>query len=213
MFSLVKVRSNLSLCLFPCRGPSAIITGTIRHHNLGSRLHGQPIQKPGKVFARMTMRLDPYTGRARPDTPLVDAVGYFNDKAQGHYEIHGLAPGVYDLYASASGFPQTLIQHSVTVLKDQSLHLDGYLQPGVMLHGKVFSKRRFDGALWTEDAYVKIELYDGPTLGHVPDPSASLVSWSGGTSRNHIPVEQDVGPPQVWSVRVGTHIHSVSNSG
>jgi len=82
----------------------AIITGTIRHHNIGSRLHGQPIQKPGRVLARMTMRLD-NTGKTRPDIPLVDAVGYFNDKAQDHYELHGLAPGVYDLYASAFGFP------------------------------------------------------------------------------------------------------------
>ena len=56
----------------------------------------------------MTTRLDPYTGQARPDLPTVDAVGYFNATAQGHYEVEGLAPGVYDLYASAAGYPQTL---------------------------------------------------------------------------------------------------------
>ena len=26
--------------------------------------------------------------------------------------------------------------------------------------------------------YIKIELYDGPTLNHIPDPSAKMVSWS-----------------------------------
>ena len=70
---------------------------------------GNQSREAGKVWAKMTTRLDPYTGQSRPDLPLVDAVGYFNATAQGHYEVEGLAPGVYDLYASAAGFPQTLI--------------------------------------------------------------------------------------------------------
>ena len=65
--------------------------------------------------AKMTTRLDPYTGQARPDLPTVDAVGYFNATAHGHYEVEGLAPGVYDLYASAAGYPQTLIESGFTV--------------------------------------------------------------------------------------------------
>lgn len=75
----------------------AVIRGVILHGGKGP-LHDRPIQKPGRVLARMTMRIDPYTGQARPDIPLVDAVGYFNENAQGHYEVYGLAPGVYDLY-------------------------------------------------------------------------------------------------------------------
>ena len=59
-------------------------------------------------LGKMTTRLDPYTGQARPDLPIVNAVGYFNATAKGHYEVEGLAPGVYDLYASAAGFPKTL---------------------------------------------------------------------------------------------------------
>jgi hypothetical protein len=133
----------------------------------------------------MTTRLDPYTGQARPDLPPVDAVGYFNATAQGHYEVEGVAPGVYDLYASAGGYPQTLIASKVTILKGQSLHFDGYLQPGPVIHGNVFTKHQFGDQPWpsstlnpTTKQYIKIELYDGPTLNHIPDSKANMVSWS-----------------------------------
>jgi len=126
----------------------------------------------------MTTRLDPYTGQARPDLPLVNAVGYFNATAQGHYEVEGLAPGVYDLYASAAGYPKTLVQSGFTVLKGQSLHFDGYLQPGPVIHGNVFTKHQFGDEPWPETQYMKIELYDAPTLNHIPDPIANMVSWS-----------------------------------
>ena len=56
----------------------AILTGTVRYAGYNATLYGQPIQEAGKVWAKMTMRLDPYTGQQRPDLPLVDAVGYFN---------------------------------------------------------------------------------------------------------------------------------------
>ncbi len=181
----------------------AIITGTIRYAGYNQTLYGQPVQEAGRVEAVMTTRLDPYTGQARPDLPLVNAVGYFNATAHGHYEVEGLAPGVYDLYASAAGYPKTLIESGFTVLKGQSLHFDGYLQPGPVIHGNVFTKHQFGDEPWplgdtgvcassvpgiasidcdpTTDIngqYMKIELYDGPTLNHVPDPSANMVSWS-----------------------------------
>jgi hypothetical protein len=183
----------------------AIITGTIRHYNIGTRLHGQPIRKPGRVFARMTMRIDPYTGQTRPDLPLVDTAGYFDATAQGRYEVQGVAPGVYNLYASAAGFPQTLIQHAIKVQMGQLLRFDGYPQPGVVIHGNVFLKDQLGDAPWAENSYVKIELYDGPTLNLIPDPRARLVSWAGTTDKNHITRwPQDVGPPQDWSVQSST---------
>ena len=126
----------------------AIITGTIRYAGYNQTLYSQPVQEAGRVYAKMTTRLDPYTGQARPDLPLVDAVGYFNATAQGHYEVEGVAPGVYDLYASAAGYPQTLIASKVTVLKGQSLHFDGYLQPGPVIHGNVFTKHQFGDEPW-----------------------------------------------------------------
>ncbi len=187
----------------------AIITGTIRYAGYNQTLYGQPVGEAGRVDAVMTTRLDPYTGQARPDLPTVDAVGYFNATAHGHYEVEGLAPGVYDLYASAAGYPKTLIESGFTVLKGQSLHFDGYLQPGPVIHGNVFTKHQFGDEPWPistnnglclpltlagttcqQDAdpnsaeaaqfgqYIKIELYDAPTLNHVPDPSANMVSWS-----------------------------------
>ena len=155
-----------------------IITGTIRYAGYNQSLYSQPIQEAGRVYAKMTTRLDPYTGQQRPDLPLVDAVGYFNATAHGHYEVEGVAPGVYDLYASAAGYPETLIASSVTVLKGQSLHFDGYLQPGPVIHGNVFTKHQFGDQPWPENTYVKIELYDRPTLTHIPNPNASMVSWS-----------------------------------
>jgi hypothetical protein len=96
----------------------------------------------------MTMRLDPYTGEQRPDLPTVDAVSYFNATAQGHFELEGLAPGIYDIYASAAGYPKTLIETGITVLKGQSLHFDGYLQPGAVIHGNVFTKHQFGDEPW-----------------------------------------------------------------
>ncbi len=156
----------------------AIITGTIRYAGYNQTLYGQPVQEAGTVYATMTMRLDPYTGQQRPDLPTVDAVSYFNATAQGHYELEGLAPGVYDLYASAAGYPKTLMETGVTVLKGQSLHFDGYLQPGAVIHGNVFTKHQFGDEPWPSNTLIKIELYDGLTLNHQPDPSALMASWS-----------------------------------
>ena len=144
----------------------AIITGTIRYAGYNQTLYSKPLGEAGRVYAKMTTRLDPYTGQGRSDLPLVDGVGYFNATAQGHYEVEGLAPGVYDLYASAAGYPQTLFVSGVTVLKGQSLHLDGYIQPGAVIHGNVFTKHQFGDEPWPENTYVKVELYDRPTLHH-----------------------------------------------
>ena len=177
----------------------AILTGTIRYAGYNSTLYGQPIQEAGRVWAKMTMRIDPYTGVQRPDLPTIDAIGYLNATATGHYEVEGLAPGIYDMYASAAGYPQTLCESGITVLKGQSLHLDCYLQPGPVIHGNLFSKHQFGDEPWPlgdtgvpcppgstdcsvgqdiTGEYAKIELYDGPTLDHIPDPSANLVAWS-----------------------------------
>jgi hypothetical protein len=176
----------------------AIVTGTVRYGGYNSTLYGQPIGEAGLVYAKMDMRLDPYTGEQRPDLPTVDAQGYFNATANGHYEVEGLAPGIYDIYAQAAGFPQQLCVSAVTVLKGQSLHFDCYVQPGPVIHGNVFTKHQFGDEPWmgelpncktsptafpycstnTYNEYIKIELYDGVTLSNIPDPSAQLVSWS-----------------------------------
>jgi hypothetical protein len=100
--------------------------------------------------------------------------------------VEGVAPGIYNLYAEAAGYPQTLIASGVQVLRGQSLHYDGYLQPGAVIHGNVYTKHQFGDEPWPAyengnglvNQYIKIELYDGPTLSNKVDPSANMVSWS-----------------------------------
>ena len=172
----------------------AIITGTLRYAGYNSTLYQQPIAEAGMVWAHMTMRLDPYTGQQRPDLATIDAQGYLNNTDNGHYELEGLAPGIYDIYAEAAGYPQSLCESGITVLKGQSLHFDCYLQPGAVIHGNVYSKHQFGDEPWPGNSsaaispynnvggtgqYIKIELYDSPTLSNIVDPSAGPpVSWS-----------------------------------
>src|SRR5208282_2400491 len=73
--------------------------------------------------------------------------------AQGHYEVEGVAPGVYTIYAEAAGFPQQVCASGVTVLKGQSLHFDCYVQPGPVIHGNVFTKHQFGDEPWMGEAY------------------------------------------------------------
>jgi len=161
----------------------AIITGTLRYAGYNSTLYQLPIAEAGKVWAHMTMRIDPYTGQNRPDLSTIDGQAYVNATANGHYELEGLAPGVYDIYAQAAGYPQLLCESGITVLKGQSLHFDCYLQPGPVIHGNVFTKHQFGDEPWpgnsTSGQYMKIELYANATLSNQVDPSAgSPVSWS-----------------------------------
>jgi len=180
-----------------------ILTGTIRYGGYNSTLYGMPIGEAGRVYAHMDEKIDPYTGQQMMACPAIgqpsvagctDAVGYFNATAQGHYEVEGLASGIYDIYAEAAGFPQQPVEASVTILKGQSLHFDGYVQPGPVIHGDVYTKHQFGDEPWMQELlnpngecvlgdgcyneYIKIELYDSPTLTNIPNPSANLVSWS-----------------------------------
>jgi len=156
----------------------AVVTGNLRYGGYNPLLNGQSIQEAGMVYAKMRTRIDPATKQQRPDLPTIDAVGYLNSTAQGQFQIGGLAAGVYDFYASAAGYPQILIEGDVTVLSGQSLHVEGILQPGAVVHGSVYSKHQFGDQPWPESTYIKIELYAGPTVNHQPVPSAQLVSWS-----------------------------------
>jgi hypothetical protein len=170
----------------------AIITGTIRYGGYNPALYGEPMEQAGMVWAKMTTKTDPYTGATIgtcPDhtspteafdhsTGCYDAWGFFNSTAEGHFEVEGVAPGVYDLYASAAGYPLDLIASDVQVLKGQSLHFDGYLNPGPVIHGDVYSKHSFGAEPWPFNAYIKIELYNAPTVDHVPSSDAMMVAWS-----------------------------------
>jgi len=185
----------------------AIATGTVRYGGYNSTLYGEPIGEAGRVYAHMDTKLDPYTGQQITQCPSIgqpsvlgctDAMGYFNATANGHYEVEGVAPGIYAIYAQAAGFPTQVCASDVTVLKGQSLHFDCYLQPGVVIHGNVYSKHQFGDEPWPlkpsggvlppgqsrsltdigPNTYIKIEFYDAPTVSNIPDPEAGLVSWS-----------------------------------
>jgi len=182
----------------------AIIWGNIYYGGYNTTLYGTGVEEAGMVTAVMTAKLDPYTGAVVPGGTLTNAVGYFNATAQGHYEVEGVAAGQYDVYASAAGFPEQLIASNITVLKGQSLNLNGYLNPGVVIHGTVYSKHGFGEQPWTvpgendptasdwlgeptpgsanpsgiADSYIKIEIYNQPTVGSKVANASALVSWS-----------------------------------
>jgi len=136
-----------------------IITGTVRYGTFNQTLYQQPINFPGKVWAVGT-GIDPY----KPDHPStgrnVTAMGYFNASAQGHFEVEGVASGVYDVYAEAAGYPAQLVASQVTILPGQSFHLDIYLNPGPVVNGQIYSKHLFGEEPWPSNPRpVYVELY------------------------------------------------------
>jgi len=135
----------------------AIISGTLRYGDLNSTLYGQPIMLPGLVTA-VGVATDPITNQ--PTGRPVEAKGYFNATATGHYEIEGVAPGIYDIYASAAGLPEQEIAQGVQVIRGQSLRLDGYLNVGFQLRGRVYSRVGFGETPWPGQRPISIIIYN-----------------------------------------------------
>ncbi len=135
----------------------AIISGTLRYGDLNSTLYGQPINLPGMVRA-VGIANDPLTNE--PTGRAVEARGYFNATAQGHYEIEGVAPGVYDIYASAAGLPEQKIASNVRVTRGQSLKFDGYLDVGFQLRATIFSKQGFGEIPWPAQRPISVIIYN-----------------------------------------------------
>jgi len=204
-----------------------IITGTIRYGGWVPTLYGDEAEIPGMVRA-VGIADDPYTFKStgRP----VEARAYFNHTANGHYEIEGVAPGTYDVYASLAGYPEIKIASGVKVLKGQSAHVDGYLTPGVVIHGQVFSKcgtgevnwkcGDYDNLIWDADGtqQIKIEIYRSLADAQATLPASSstkAISWSPSSQGEKVfrqfawpdytngPDGYDpdgVGPSQLWVV-------------
>ena len=135
----------------------AIITGTIRYGGLNSTLYGQPINLPGFVKA-VGIANDPVTNQ--PTGRPVEARGYFNASASGHYEVEGVAPGVYDFYVSAAGIPEQKVAGGITVLRGQSLKLEFYVKVGFQLTGTVYSKLEFGEETWPAQRPISIIIYN-----------------------------------------------------
>jgi len=134
----------------------AVVYGTIRYGTWNQSLYGQPIPVSGRVRA-VGQAMNPYTGQLtrRP----VEARGFFNETARGHYEVEGLAPGLYDLYASGAGFPEQKIATGLVVRRGQSMKLDGYLNPGPVVSGRIFSKSSSGPYPWPGLKPIRVEIY------------------------------------------------------
>jgi hypothetical protein len=135
----------------------AIMSGTIRYGDLNSTLYSLPINLPGRVRA-VGIASNPSSGELTGR--VVEARGYFNATAKGHYEIEGVAPGLYTIYASAAGMPEQKIATNVRVARGQSLRFDGYLQVGPQLRGTVFSKQGYGTVQWPAQRPISIVIYD-----------------------------------------------------
>ena len=165
----------------------AYVQGTLRYGGHASGVqYGAALSLPGRV--RLVGRaIDPYTLQTtnRP----VEARGYFNASANGQFKVEGVAPGIYNLYASAAGFPEKLLQSDLKLLKGQSYYTDGYLIPGIVIEGDVLSKCGTGGINWVtwqndpDDGAtkqdIKVEIYK---LGQLP---ASLGSTCEATQDNY----------------------------
>ncbi len=134
-----------------------IIEGTIRYGSWNQALYNLPIQLPGRVRA-VGVADDPYTGASTGR--MVEARGYFNATAKGHYEVEGIAPGVYDIYASAAGYPEMKVASGVKIIAGKSFHADYLLQPGPIITGVLYSKHSFGEVPWPSTRPVTVEIYD-----------------------------------------------------
>lgn len=138
----------------------AIVWGTVLYGDKDSAFYGLPLNLPGKVRA-VGIATDPVSGLSTGRA--VEARGYFNATSQGHFEVEGVAPGIYAIYASASGYPERKVAENVKVFRGQSLRLDAYLQVGPQLKGEVFSKERYGSLPWSGQLPITVVVYDSNT--------------------------------------------------
>jgi len=148
-----------------------IIWGTVRYGDVAnSTLYGQPLSLPGRVRAVGTA-IDPGTGESTGRA--VEARGYFNASARGHFEVEGVAPGVYDIYASAAGYPEQKVAEGVKILRGQSYAYDPYVKLGPQIRGIVFSKEKFGLVPWPGQRPITVVIYDSNAYD-----SDSVVAYS-----------------------------------
>ena len=208
---------NWPLLLVKGEVDPAIVWGTIRYGGWNTTLYGLPIRLPGRMRA-VGIADDPQTGK--PTGRRVEARGYFNHTAEGHFQIEGVAPGVYDIYASAGGYPEQIIAAGIRVRRGQSLQIDGYLVPGIEIRGVVYSRCGTGEIPWYYDSSpIKIEIYRSAAGAEICDrsmetlaavwspygPAVKQFPWQGLTpgdySQGGLGINYDgVGPPQTWIV-------------
>ncbi|MEM2998606.1 MAG: carboxypeptidase-like regulatory domain-containing protein, partial [Thermoproteota archaeon] len=134
-----------------------IVEGTVYALGWDPELRETPLWLPGKVEL-VGEAYDPYTWE--PLGREVRAMGYFNASAKGHYTVEGVAPGVYDVYVSAAGYPRMKSASGIEVHPGKSVHLAVVLQPGAIVHGKIFAKHAYGEVPWGREMPVMVEIYD-----------------------------------------------------
>jgi hypothetical protein len=151
----------------------AIISGTIRYGDLNTTLYRLPIELPGLVRA-VGVAINPVTGdvTGRP----VEARGYFNATNQGHYEVEGVAPGIYDIYASAAGYPERKVAENVHIFRGESLHTDLYLKVGPELSGTIYSRENFGEVPWPGQRPIQVLIFDSYGPGYNDPQNVQSIS-------------------------------------
>jgi len=134
-----------------------IVHGTIRYGGTHRALYGAPLWLAGRV--RVSGLAIDYA-RGRMLRRAFEARGYFNASSRGHYEVEGVAPGVYDIYANAAGFPERKVAVGVRIERGQSLALDLYLKPGTQVRGEVFARSFGSSSGWHGEFPIGIIIYD-----------------------------------------------------
>jgi len=147
----------------------AIVYGTVLYGGSNQTLYGTPLWLPGRVRLVGTAA-DSSDSLSRK---AVEARGYFNASTRGHYEVEGVAPGVYDLYASSAGFPEQKVADSISLHKGQSLTLDFYLRPGTEVKGVVFAKSFGSISSWQNQYPICIVIYESDDYSE-----SSIASYS-----------------------------------
>jgi hypothetical protein len=147
----------------------AYITGRVLDGSTNATLYGKPIQIHGLNGGKVVAEGITFDGR------IVVAQAFFNASANGSYTIYGLAPGVYNLTASAAGYSPTT-KSGIKVNAGQSLIVDLYVRPSPKIEGIVWSKCEFGLTKWGSIAtrvgpksgaalaYVGISLFPGKDL-------------------------------------------------
>jgi len=129
----------------------AYISGTVRYGGANRTRYGEPLRRPGKVFA----------SGLTPDGRRVEAFAYFNESANGAYTLYGLAEGTYNLTFSASGFPPLTLDRPISVHRGQSLEgIDAYIGDGLIANVLVWSKCGMRPVTWNESLPIAMELLD-----------------------------------------------------
>ena len=148
----------------------AILHGSIRYGGSNQALYGTPLWLAGRV--RLTgQAIDPASGRTIGRA--VEARGYFNASSRGHYEVEGIAPGIYEVYVSGAGFPEQKVANRIVLRRGQSLELDFYARPGAEVKGEIFAKSFGSLSDWRGQFPISIVIYESDDY-----KTSSIASYS-----------------------------------